>query len=476
MSSRKGGFPLPKQQTPVRLTSILLVFAVLSLVFLAACQKKEKDDLEDFDLNEPVKLKIMFSTEGGFDQQYGNLLQRKFPNIEYEVLPFKQGRMTNEDFREQINTEQPDILFTRDILFEELSAEGRLMELDPVIQQDQFDISSISPAVIEQLRVSGNGKLYGLSPDFVSSAVYYNADLFRKYGVEMPTDRMSWDEVLQLAQRFPTDGNEEERIYGFKASSTTTLYDMIIGVGKTMGLTPVSSDGLHLALQSEGWRKVFESVMQAYQSGSVLLAKGSTLEEIIRNDTEIFGNKNDKFINGQVAMRIDTFSYYSKILEGRRKLNTSDSFQLGIVTVPVNPATPDTTDAALFMASIFSINNHSAHKRAAWEVVKYINGEEIAKINSRTINTSTPSRKEYAKMFDDFNIEPFYALKTTPKRWSDNHSPAELTDSLRPLVTRELQLVADGAKSLDEAIETIQTEGQQLLDAYLVKSSSQGDE
>jgi len=117
------------------------------------------------------------------------------------------------------------------------------VELDPLIEQDRFDTSGIYSAVIDQLRESGNGKLYGLAPEFITNAIFFNADLFRKYGVELPTDRMSWDEVLRLAQRFPSDGSEEERVYGLQEGASSGLYDMIMDVGRTMGFKPLSSDG-----------------------------------------------------------------------------------------------------------------------------------------------------------------------------------------------------------------------------------------
>jgi len=455
---------LPNRLTPVRLTIVLLTLAALSVVFLAACQQKKKGELEDFDPNEPIKLKVMYILEETFNQTYGNLLQRKFPNLELEIVSPGLGTFTIDDHFELINKEQPDVLFISLGLYERLSDAGRLMELDSVIQQDQFDLSGIYPTVVEQLRVSGNGKLYGLTPELISQAIYYNADLFRKYGVELPTDRMSWDDVLRLTQRFPSDGSEEERVYGLKKDAVSGLYDLVIDVGDTIGLTSVSSDGLRLTLQSDGWRKVFESVMKTYQSGSLHIPTGPIS----------FDPKDDPFIKGQLAMRLDSYSYYSQILEGRRKLKISDPFELGVVTVPVNPATPDRTNQYT-IGWIFSVNNQSAHKRAAWEVVKYINSEEVAKIHSRTAYVSAPARKEYAKAFEELNIEPFYALKTTATRWSDSHFPHTFARlSLGPLVTKELQLVADGTKSLDEAIETIQTEGQQLLDAYLVKPSPEG--
>jgi len=142
--------------------------------------------LEDFDPNEPIKLKVQYILEETFDQTYGNLLQRKFPNLELQIISPGLGTFTIDDHFELINKEQPDVLFISLPLYERLSDAGRLMELDSVIQQDQFDLSGIYPTVIDQLRVSGNGKLYGLTPDLFSQAIYYNADLFRKYGWSCP--------------------------------------------------------------------------------------------------------------------------------------------------------------------------------------------------------------------------------------------------------------------------------------------------
>jgi hypothetical protein len=52
--------------------------------------------------------------------------------------------------------------------------DGKLYALDSVIQQDKYDIEGIHPAIRKLLRDKGNGKLFGLSPTFNSSALYYN--------------------------------------------------------------------------------------------------------------------------------------------------------------------------------------------------------------------------------------------------------------------------------------------------------------
>ncbi|TVX99144.1 ABC transporter substrate-binding protein [Cohnella terricola] len=418
--------------------------------------------MEAFDPNEPVKLKIMFPNENYFHQRFGSLLSMKYPNIEFEVIEpvAVNGVTTKEDRVQQVKEKQPDILLLSSPLYEEFVANGSLMELESVIKQDNFDLSDIYPSVIDLLREGGNGKLYGLAPEFSADALFYNADLFRKYGVEMPTNRMSWDDVLQLARRFPAEGSEQERIYGYQTGIAQSVCDLILEVGNTLGLTPVSPDGRNLLIDSDRWRKVIESVLNAYQSDTLLVAKGTTTLELLQSS--IFQIENDPFLNGRVAMMKDGYNFYSKIEQGKRLIQNYRPFEWGVVTVPVDPENPDKTDA-IFLSSIYAINSKSSHQRAAWEVVKYINGEEVAKLESRLEHAQIPSRQAYAQAKPEFDVEPFFALKPAVKRWSDNQLPSGFNESFRALVTEELDLVCEGKKSLDEAISSIQTNGQLLL-------------
>lgn len=54
-----------------------------------------------------------------------------------------------------------------------------------------------------------------MAPSISTRALFYNKDLFDRYGVPYPTNAMTWDDVLALAKRFPTKGEGEGRIYGF---------------------------------------------------------------------------------------------------------------------------------------------------------------------------------------------------------------------------------------------------------------------
>jgi len=435
----------------------LALFA-LSIALIVGCQGERSGPSETFDPDQPVKLKVMFRNVDYFYQRYGNILIGQFPNVEFEVIEQPSGSI--EEQKKAILASQPDVLLLSSPLYEVLSEEGALMDLEPAIIRDKFDLSGIYPAVIEMLREGGNGKLYGLAPEFSASALYYNKVLFKKYGVEFPRDRMSWDDVLKLAQRFPSEGNEEERIYGFEPGSGPGLFDLILDAGTTIGLTSISADGSSIVIASDSWKRIFASVMQASQSNVLHFPSGDIVEQF----------RNDLFTKGRVAIKENEFFYYSSIADRQRSEPGSNSLNFDVVTVPVDPANPDVTNA-LYLNSIFAVSTNSAQKPAAWEVVKYINSEAQAQIESKTLNGQIPVRKDYVPDKEIINIEPFFALKPVVKRWSDSKLTPEFNQVFKELATNELQYVAAGTKSLDEALATIQADGQQLLDSFLLKAN-----
>ena len=103
--------------------------------------------------------------------------------------------------------------------YSKMASEGKLTELDSLIERDKYNIESIYPALIDILKEKGEGKLYGLVPTFHRNVIFYNADLFAEHGIEPPHDGMTWQDIIDTARRFPTDGDEDARVYGFGRDS-----------------------------------------------------------------------------------------------------------------------------------------------------------------------------------------------------------------------------------------------------------------
>lgn len=159
-----------------------------------------------------------------------------------------------------------------------------LMDLDSLFNQDkdkQF-LSGMVPTLIEYLRSIGNGKLYGLSTDFNSQVLYYNKDLFDRSNVTYPQAGMSWEEILQLAQRFNQEGAES---YGLMVDNASSPFNLALQVGLSKNLRFVDSTGKKVTISGEQWRHVFEIVLQSFQSKSIYELNDKRSTET-RDDTQ----------------------------------------------------------------------------------------------------------------------------------------------------------------------------------------------
>lgn len=168
--------------------------AGLSLaVLLTGCTSggagdKPSKTLKELGKDEKASIKVVYWDKNYFFQKYGNLFSAKFPNIDVQVVSMQgmirdPNKDMNKEFQKLIDDEKPDVLmFQSSDLFERWANDGKLYQLDDVIRQDKFDVENILPSVIEQIKAKGNGNIYGLAPFFYSQALFYNKDLFEKYG------------------------------------------------------------------------------------------------------------------------------------------------------------------------------------------------------------------------------------------------------------------------------------------------------
>ena len=176
---------------------------------LSGCAK-EKPILDELGEDGTGKLRVMYYGEDQFYRDYGGYFGIEYQNIEIEVVDMQSMYAQTEtdgvlydpkktliDF---IEKEKPDMI-----------AKGKLYNLDPLIQQEKYDLSGMLPGLIDMLRAKGNDGLYGLTPSFYTKVIFYNADLFKQHNIELPRNQMSWKEVLELGARFGQIGSGDDQ-------------------------------------------------------------------------------------------------------------------------------------------------------------------------------------------------------------------------------------------------------------------------
>ncbi|MFB6366360.1 ABC transporter substrate-binding protein [Paenibacillus elgii] len=449
-------------------------------VLIAGCNSnsgggdKPSKTLKELGKDEKASIKVVFWDKNYFFQQYGNYFSAKFPNIDVQVVPmqssYSSGKDMNEEFQKLIDDEKPDVLmFPTPDMFEKWATDGKLYQLDDIIRQDKFDIENILPSLVEQIKAKGNGNIYGLTPSFRSQALFYNKDLFEKHGVPLPKNKMSWNEMLDLAKRFPKDGQADNRIYGFADNASPAFFDkkqvayrMMNGIGGTNGLSFVDPDKGAVTIQSDGWKEALLMTVEALKSGAVFAGSDEKFDRSKPMSMED-QMKKDLFATGRLAMTLGEPYMISSLQRAKETLKDVTPVNWDIVTVPVDPKNPEVSDSA-FLSGIFAVNANSSNPRAAWELVKYMNSEEMAKLQAKSEDGTLLSRTAYVKERDGRSMEPFYMLKMGENSFFKNFGkiPMGFDKPFNELAENEVISVVEGKKSVDDALKTIQEKGQEI--------------
>ncbi|MFL1676302.1 ABC transporter substrate-binding protein [Paenibacillus dendritiformis] len=456
------------------LRGLNIAWLLLSLILLLqGCADKET---EPFDPNQPVTLKVMYAWgEEDFYNRFGKEFQLKYPNVDFHFVenPEYHPDLTAEENEQallaHIAKERPDVLrIGGGSDLEAVAAAGKLIDLGPWMKRDNFSLDGIYPPVLHAIQMQGRGTLYGLSPTFVSSAVYYNKDLFEQYGVTPPQDKMTWEQLLDLAARFPVEGSPEERIYGFteEFGNEDSIFGLMNRIAQTEQIALIDASGKRLLFDSDGWRRITNLTVRSMISNSVYFPERLTVGQSMTPD-------DDLFVSGRAAM-IVSGDYRMGSLESKNHImqaspSPKGPLRWGMVPVPIDPVNPQSANE-IYVFETYGIGADSTAKAAAWELVKFINGDEWAKAQSRTRGGGNLlARTAYNKdRFNHEDIEVFYSVK--PQSGEELHQirqvPPEFQTSFADIVREELESIAAGKQSVDQALQKIQTRGQAELDSF----------
>mgnify|MGYP000874196662 CR=1 FL=1 len=441
-------------------TSRWLILVLTMTLILASCRSGSEADGRD---GEPATIKVLYWSDQTFQMEYGMLFYAKHPNIEIRVvhtnaIQYGEGDY-NEKLDELIRNEKPDILLLSQAQYEKYAADGRLVSLESYITRDKFDLEGFVPGMVELLREKGGGELYGLAPRFYSQAVYYNKDLFDRFGIEYPTDRMSWEELLNLAARFPTDGEGEDRVFGLYTYSSTA-HQLAQQIGLTHGLRVLNPADKRVSLDTDSWARVYETAVKAVRSGALYKEDASIPGEIMYQDYLL----RDPFIGGKAAMAINPAYMIMQIREASGMLPDKAVKNWDLVTVPVDPANPDYSPDMNFY-DIFAINAESTNPEAAWEFIRYVHSDEFARVVSKSFMGQFPTRTKYIRDEEGRNLAAFYALKPSGANLYEGlDDPGDFYMQFEFIGNEEMQAVLNDEKTVREALASMQTRLQAVID------------
>jgi multiple sugar transport system substrate-binding protein len=331
-----------------------------------------------------------------FDDRFRKSLEAKFPHITFKYRTNQPGATITEfvaqgDIPDLIRTDIP----TLKTLYVDL---GIAYDMRDMVKKYKYDLTRFNSVFTQEIiDVMGTGVMYGLPvPPYFPQVMYYNKDLFDKFGVAYPKDGMTLDETYELAKKMSrADGGTVYR--GFSANTMAFLRDNPFS-------HPILDPKTDALSDPEKWKNLFTTLKRFYDIPNNAIAK-------------TVADENNAFSKGNVAMQINQHSVY---------LIIPPEVNWDLVSAPLIAGAPKMMGQR--GPAYWSITNQSKHKDEAFEVIMAMLSDEIQMQDSKNgIPTTLASKDIMAALGKD---HPVYSKKNmksltlyppisaTPKRQS----------------------------------------------------------
>lgn len=423
---------------------IVVVFISI-LMLLTACNPFSSTIKMEEDLVYEVKV-LYYSTES-FMSQFGDIIMATYPNIRIDVIPLPRVQGTTEEqdnaYMEVLQNEQPDLIFTPNSnRFKTLIQQDQFYELSNLMLKDS-SLENYHKGVLNAIKELGGDKIYGLSSSFQRKGVFYNVEIFENANILPPSNNMTWNDLISLAEKFNGIKDQDGRpIVGLVLNDYTNIVQVITDMAATEQLLLIDPE-IGLQFNTEDWRYVFSRIIKGIQEGYISVPFFSF------DETTEESNEKMKFHNGTAAMTLA----YDGIMNSLK-----DSLQWGVINEPVNLDRPDESYSVGF-PHLFAINKETAVLPAAWEVLKLMNAEDFRQYRDMSNNQLFSNGADME--WKGNNVESLFKFsgKLFPP---EEKAPIGFFEEFNIIAEQYVNKAVEGSITIDEAIQNIQHEGQQV--------------
>lgn len=210
--------------------------------------------------NEPVELNVYIHSAGYTQEQfmeyYGNAIQKKYPNFTFKLYTPVKGSSLQELMAQGVGI---DLIQSHRANTLELMYDMKLQtDVTDLIKKYGYDVNRIEPVVLEEMRQLGGGGILGLPYESRVTALFYNKQIFDKFGVPYPKSGMTWDETAELAKKLSVaDGGVNYQ--GFLAFPRHVFLMNQLSQGY------VDTAANKATVNNDNWKKIFQTLSQFHQ-------------------------------------------------------------------------------------------------------------------------------------------------------------------------------------------------------------------
>ncbi|MDF2724313.1 MAG: transporter substrate-binding protein [Paenibacillus sp.] len=198
----------------------------------------------------PITLKVILSgvvlTDDEFQTLFVDPVKKKYP---YITLTMVKGA-TIQNLMAQGDIPDLFILNTRSFaIFGNLKITE---DLNGIIQQNKFDLNQFEQNAMKTIMTLGDGKqIFGIPFYQNRYAMYYNKDIFDKFGTAYPKDGMTWDQTIELGKKL----TRQEGGIQYKGLAPSCCANDTRDFPSGFGLAYVNPKTLKAEVNTDGWKK-----------------------------------------------------------------------------------------------------------------------------------------------------------------------------------------------------------------------------
>ncbi|WP_282942480.1 extracellular solute-binding protein [Paenibacillus sp. RC67] len=389
-------------------TSTMLVL-LSSLVFVGCTNSSGEtpsaNDIKVKDDETPVTLKIMQTSsvsisDDAFQTIFVDPVKAKYPYITLELVRNGQGTRL-----EDLVTAGtiPDMLMIWNGQMATYSDLNLFQDITPLIKKRNVDLNRFEPVVLDAIRVvSDKGELYGLPYAVQLNALYYNKDIFDKFGVPYPKDGMTWDDTIDLAKKVTRlDGDVQYR--GLDPEHLERL-----SFQKSLDMVDAKTN--KASVNTDAWKQVMENAYKIYS---------------------IPGNAKDS--NNFLKQKTIAMFAGINIFDALTTATTKDGFtNWDVAQYPSYKDNPNVY--GMVDTHVLTISKSTKYADAAMKVLEVVTSDEVQTISAKKTLRLTPLKNPEIKkalgadnpIMKDKHIDSIFKSKPAPAPViSPNHAKAK---------------------------------------------------
>ncbi|MEF3303204.1 ABC transporter substrate-binding protein [Paenibacillus sp. GYB003] len=186
-------------------TKWVVALSVMAALSLAGCSSKQPasggggKETEYTVPTDPVTLKFYVNVTRLSELEYQTIyvepLKKKYPHITLQKLEGDLAQLVAAG-------EIPDLIMSDNDWHMPLKQLDLPADLTELVVKTKFDLNAFRPETVQAIRnLDPKGGLEGIPFDLNTGALFYNKDLFDKFGVAYPKDDMLWQDILELSKK-----------------------------------------------------------------------------------------------------------------------------------------------------------------------------------------------------------------------------------------------------------------------------------